>query len=101
MRPALEPGDRVVAVRCRRRVRVGDLVVVPDPRLAERLVVKRVVELTPVSVTVRGDNAAASTDSRTFGPVPRARVHGRVVYRYHPPSRRGPVGRRRPGRPVP
>ncbi len=90
MQPTLEPGDRVLAVRTR-RARPGDLVVVPDPRLPSRLVVKRVVERSGAGLTVRGDNEAASTDSRTFGPVPEGSVHGRVVYRYYPGSRRGPV----------
>jgi nickel-type superoxide dismutase maturation protease len=101
MWPTLEPGDRVVAVRAGRRLRAGDLVTVPDPRLPDRLVVKRVAAASGQDVTVQGDNPAASTDSRTFGPVPAASVRGRVVYRYHPPSRRGRIGRRPAGRPVP
>jgi inner membrane protease subunit 1 len=40
-------------------------------------------------VDVRGDNEAASTDSRHFGPVPRRAVRGRVLYRYGPPARAG------------
>jgi nickel-type superoxide dismutase maturation protease len=91
MLPTLAPGERVLAVRGARRVRPDDLVVVPDPRLPTRLVVKRVVELSGRTVTVQGDNRGASTDSRTFGPVPAGSVQGRVVYRYHPRSRRGPV----------
>jgi type IV secretory pathway protease TraF len=42
-------------------------------------------------VTVVGDNPAASTDSRTFGPVPPKLVRGRVVYRYWPEGRRGRI----------
>jgi inner membrane protease subunit 1 len=94
MRPTLEPGDRLLAVRVRpRRVVAGDLVVVPDPRHLRRLVVKRVVAVSATTVTVAGDNPETSTDSRTFGPVPLASVRGRVVYRYHPPDRRNPIGR--------
>ncbi|MGH9178087.1 MAG: nickel-type superoxide dismutase maturation protease [Acidimicrobiales bacterium] len=88
MRPTLLPGDRVVAVRCRRG-RPGDLVVLVDPRDADRLLVKRVTAAGPEGHTVAGDNEAASTDSRTFGPVPH--VWGRVVFRYHPPERGGQV----------
>ncbi|MGH9282075.1 MAG: S26 family signal peptidase, partial [Acidimicrobiales bacterium] len=86
MRPTLAPGDRVVAVRAG-RVRAGQLVVVRDPRRPSRLLVKRVTEAGPLGYAVAGDNAAASTDSRSFGPVPA--VWGRVVYRYHPPGRAG------------
>ncbi|MDQ4097398.1 MAG: nickel-type superoxide dismutase maturation protease [Actinomycetota bacterium] len=98
MTPTLEPGDRVLAVRTR-RVRAGDLVIVPDPRLGSRMVVKRVAAASAEGLALRGDNAAASTDSRVFGAVPLASVRGRVVYRYHPPARRGRIGaeRRRAG----
>jgi type IV secretory pathway protease TraF len=51
--------------------------------------VKRVAMVGHADVTVRGDNPAASTDSRTFGPVPRELILGRAVYRYGPEHRRG------------
>lgn len=92
MRPTLQPGDRLLLLRSR-RARAGDLVVVPDPREPARLVVKRVVVASPGGLTVRGDNPAASTDSRQFGAVPRASVQGRVVYRYAPDRRRGRIPR--------
>ena len=88
MHPTLEEGDRVLVVRSG-RARAGDLVVVPDPRRPDRLVVKRVMVASAAGLTVRGDNPAASTDSRAIGPVPAATVRGRVVYRYGPPERRG------------
>ena len=82
MRPALEAGDRLLVVR-RRRYRPGDIVAVRDPRQPTRVVVKR--------VAVDGGDPDASTDSRTFGPVPRAAVLGRAVYRYAPADRAGRV----------
>ena len=88
MLPALHPGDRVVAVHYR-RVRIGDVVAVPDPRDRERLLVKRVHSLTRSTAELRGDNEAGSTDSRVFGPVPVSALIGRVVYRYGPPERVG------------
>ncbi len=91
MRPTLEPGDRLVLSRLR-RARVGDLVAVSDPRQPGRMVVKRLVEVTPLGFTVLGDNPAASTDSRAFGPVSPGALRGRVVYRYHPHHRRGRPG---------
>jgi nickel-type superoxide dismutase maturation protease len=96
MRPSLEPGDRLLAVRGR-RVRPGQVVVVRDPAVRDpavrrppgRLLVKRVVATDGETVTVHGDNAAHSTDSRHTGPLPRSAVRGRVVYRYAPAARAG------------
>ncbi|HUQ62951.1 MAG TPA: nickel-type superoxide dismutase maturation protease [Acidimicrobiales bacterium] len=87
MRPALEPGDRLLVTRTS-DVRMGDMVALVDPRAPARLVIKRVAACTSSEVTVLGDNPDFSTDSRTFGPVKRAAVRGRAVYRYYPPDRR-------------
>ncbi|MCU1450328.1 MAG: Signal peptidase [Acidimicrobiales bacterium] len=95
MRPSLEPGDRLLVVRRRRRrLRSGDLVALTDPRQRDRTMLKRVAVVDPAqaTVTVLGDNRAASTDSRTFGPVPLELVRGRAVYRYWPEHRRGRIG---------
>lgn len=88
MRPTLEPGDRLVVVRTR-RCRPGHLVALADPRQPWRLVVKRVETASAAGVTVRGDNAGTSTDSRHYGPVAPGSVRGRAVYRYSPEWRRG------------
>jgi nickel-type superoxide dismutase maturation protease len=92
MWPTLVPGDRLLVVRTR-RVRRGDLVAVPDPRERGRTIVKRVALVERDAVTVVGDNAGASTDSRVFGPVDRRDLRGRVVYRYWPEDRRGRITR--------
>jgi len=88
MAPGLLPGDRLLVWR-NGRVRPGDLVVVRDPRGTSRTVVKRVAAVGDAGVDVRGDNPAASTDSRTWGTVAWGLVVGRPVYRYHPPPRVG------------
>jgi nickel-type superoxide dismutase maturation protease len=88
MRPALLPGDRLLVVR-RARIRHGDVVAVADPRQPARTMVKRVTAQRGTDVTVLGDNPAASTDSRTFGPVPASTIRGRAFYRYFPADRRG------------
>jgi nickel-type superoxide dismutase maturation protease len=95
MRPALEPGDRLLVVR-RRRYRPGDVVALRDPRHPDRVVVKRVAALDGDRLVVLGDAPDASTDSRTFGPVAAGAVLGRAVYRYAPASRAGRL--RPPGR---
>jgi nickel-type superoxide dismutase maturation protease len=88
MLPALAAGDRLLVVRDG-RARAGDVVVVGDPRLPARTMVKRVAATGPLGVTVLGDNPAASTDSRVLGPVAPRSIRGRAVYRYFPDSRRG------------
>ncbi len=93
MTPLLAPGDWVLvdphAFR-RRRPKVGELVVVPDPRQPERWLVKRVVDVEDDGrLAVQGDNVARSTDSRTFGPVEPGAVVGRPWARYWPPTRLG------------
>jgi len=91
MRPTLEPGDRLLLVR-RRTYRPGAIVALVDPRDG-RLLVKRVAAVTDDGrLVVAGDDPAASTDSRTFGPVPRALVRGQAVHRYAPPGRAGRTG---------
>jgi nickel-type superoxide dismutase maturation protease len=95
MLPTLAPGDFLV-VRWSARVRPGDVVVVrlPDRRGASRSDagrpegVKRVVGAVDGGWWVEGDNAEASTDSRTFGPVEPDAVLGRVLLRYWPPPAR-------------
>lgn len=88
MRPALRPGDWVAVDRWAYRThppRPSDIVVAHDPREFERLLIKRVARVhADGSLDLLGDNAAESTDSRTFGPIPSYLVEGRVVARYWP-----------------
>ena len=86
MLPTLRPGDRLVVVAL--PPRVGDVVALHHDG---RVMVKRVAAIDGSRVTVHGDNAAASTDSRTFGAVSLRSVLGRAVYRYAPRQRAGRV----------
>jgi signal peptidase I len=114
MQPTFVHGDRVL-VRRTSAVPRGAVVVLRGLRLplpagpvrGESWLIKRVVALPgdpmtadvaragglpagdPVPaghVVVRGDNAAASYDSRRWGPVPAAGLVGVVVRRMHPPG---------------
>ena len=87
MEPTLREGDWIVVSTFARRPRVGEVVLVRDPRDAERLILKRVASVADGACTVLGDRPDESTDSRTFGPVPLGNVLGRALFRY------GPVGR--------
>jgi nickel-type superoxide dismutase maturation protease len=90
MSPTLRPGDRVVALQWWWRPKVADVVVFREPDAHLTFAVKRIVRLEADGwLTVHGDNANVSRDSREFGPVPRNLLVGKVVYRYLPAERRG------------
>ncbi|HZP57706.1 MAG TPA: S26 family signal peptidase [Dehalococcoidia bacterium] len=90
MEPAFRAGDRVLAERVTwllRPPRAGDIAVLRDPEMPRRVLIKRIAEAAgdprrPQSFVVRGDNSAASRDSRDFGPVPRSALLARVWGRY-------------------
>jgi phage repressor protein C with HTH and peptisase S24 domain len=67
MVPTYVPGERVTALRHWRRVKVGDVVVLRDPRGDDRWMLKRCVAREGSRLELRGDNPSASTDSRDFG----------------------------------
>jgi nickel-type superoxide dismutase maturation protease len=92
MRPALEPGDRLLVAPVR-RLRPGDVVALGDPERPGALVVKRVARLTDDAVVVLGDRSELSVDSRHYGPVARRSVLGVAVYRYAPGHRAGRIER--------
>lgn len=100
MAPALEPGDWLVVLGAA-RVGLGSIVVAEHPDRPGFELVKRVAGLPgdvvegrtlgPDELWLVGDRAEASTDSRSFGAVPRACVRGVVAFRYWPAARFGPV----------
>jgi len=89
MQPTLAPGDWLLAwqrppPRC---LRPGRLVVAGRPDAPTMEVIKRVAARQGDALVLRGDNPAASTDSRAFGPLAAAAVTGLVCLRYWPPHR--------------
>jgi nickel-type superoxide dismutase maturation protease len=90
MLPTLLPGDRLLVARLG-RPRPADVVLAADPRAPRREMIKRVARIDASGVHLRGDNPAASTDARAFGPLPVAGVEWRAVLRYWPPDRIGPI----------
>jgi signal peptidase I len=97
MRPTLEPGDWALAHAPSRYAR-GDVVVLEHPERPGFELVKRVTHL-PGDLAPNGrvlgerefwveGDADASTDSRTFGPVSRDALLGRVRVVYAPFERR-------------
>jgi nickel-type superoxide dismutase maturation protease len=93
MEPGLEPGDWVLVdpeAYAARPPRPGELVLAPDPREDDRLLIKRVAGVdADGGLRLAGDNGASSTDWRTFGSVDARRVEGRPWLRYWPPMRAG------------
>lgn len=87
MRPTLDPGDYVVVNRWAYRFRspvAGDLIVMRDPEVPGRFLVKRVRQTQgPSEIDLVGDNESVSRDSRAFGPVPSDRILGKVWLRLH------------------
>ena len=85
MLPDVSPGERVLVNRAAYwlgKPTTGDLVVLRDPRDSNRLLLKRLDEREGDRWRVVGANASASTDSRTFGPVGRELLVGKVLLRY-------------------
>lgn len=92
MQPALQPGDCLLVLPGR-RVRPGAVVVARFPARPDLLVVKRAVRpLVGGRWHVEGDNAAATDDSRRYGP---ADVLAVALLRWWPVSRAGFVRHRR------
>lgn len=93
MKPTLQPGDRVVVdlwTYRQRPPRPGEIALVEG--LGEAPLVKRVAPgADREHFLVLGDNEAESADSRQFGAVPRHRFRGRILVRYWPPDRAGPI----------
>lgn len=51
----------------------------------------QVISLKPGYYFLMGDNRLHSSDSRDFGPIPESSIIGRVVFRFWPPDRFGPI----------
>lgn len=76
MTPTLGAGTIVVATRLL-PVLVGHVAVAI---VDGREVIKRVTVIDGDLVELRGDNPAASTDSRQYGKVPNQSLYGRVIF---------------------
>ncbi|WP_017296654.1 nickel-type superoxide dismutase maturation protease [Nodosilinea nodulosa] len=85
MLPLLEAGGEVLVDPLAYRLQLpapGDLVVARHPHQPGLRLIKWVVYADGEGCFLKGLNAAASTDSREFGLVPRQEILGRVVCRF-------------------
>ena len=62
-------------------LRSGDAVVALDPR-DRRLILKRVTKVSKEGIFLEGDNSTQSTDSRTFGLVPKGNIIGKAMVKF-------------------
>lgn len=83
MLPTYVSGEVLTAFRRWRPTRVGDVIVLRDPRDYHHWLLKRCAARSGRMLEVRGDNQEASTDSRHFGLVRAKEV------RYLVPTGRG------------
>jgi phage repressor protein C with HTH and peptisase S24 domain len=93
MVPTLRHGDAVLVRPGSARIRPGDVVVARFRTRPDLLVVKRAVRPYEGGWWLESDNALVTDDSRAHGA---ADVLGRVVFRYLPLRRLGPVTASRP-----
>lgn len=80
MFPTLKPGHEVLVFNWAylfSQPKVGDIVVI---RHNGREMIKRIQKYHDRDIFVYGDNEDGSTDSRDFGPIPQARIAGKVVF---------------------
>jgi nickel-type superoxide dismutase maturation protease len=76
MIPALKPGRIVIAHRTTKYT-PGRIFIIRHNGLEK---IKRLQSVTDGKLFVVGDNLAASTDSRSFGPIPTSSVIGVVMW---------------------
>ena len=83
MQPTLEPGDRVLVRRLRRKPApsLGSVVVTWQPQRSKLRLIKRLTRWDSTGLWLLGDNPGESTDSRQLGAVPTNLLIGEVVGR--------------------
>ena len=77
MLPGYRPGSLVLARCTTGKLHEGDVVIIFHGGLEK---IKRITGRRGAEIFVRGDNAAASTDSRQFGWLPVSSVIGKVIW---------------------
>ena len=84
MSPLLKEGDMVFLKKT--PPEVGDIVVARHPFVSDRLLLKRLQSVEGSFMTLTGDNASKSTDSRSLGPISKNSLVGVVESIWKPSS---------------
>jgi nickel-type superoxide dismutase maturation protease len=77
MQPTLSPGMIVLATTIFLSLDKGDLVAISHPK-TNKILIKRIHDISKHGIDVRGDNTTSSTDSRQFGLLPRNKIIAKV-----------------------
>lgn len=83
MEPTFPPGTTLLASSIPYifiQPKITDVVVINDPRTG-RLLLKRITKKGKNQFFVAGDNPGSSTDSRTFGPISKEMIVGKVIFK--------------------
>jgi len=77
MLPILKPGQDVLVWCWFVKLKVGDLVAFKKDGKG---MIKRIESFNGRGIFVSGDNESGSTDSRTFGPIKKNQIIGKVIW---------------------
>ncbi len=77
MLPTLKPGQDILVWCWFYKLKVGDLVAI---KVNGKEMVKRIESFNGRGIFVSGDNESGSTDSRTFGPIKKNQIIGKVIW---------------------
>lgn len=86
MAPTLSEGDYVFLLKTK-AAKDDDIVVARKPG-SDKMIIKRVLSHENDDFFVIGDNHKASTDSRSFGPISRQEIIGRVILTLRKPKQK-------------
>lgn len=78
MNPILKEGQDVLVSSWLYKPKVGDIVVI---KKNGKEMIKRIQTIRDRDIFVIGDNVSESTDSRHFGPIEKAQIVGKIIFR--------------------
>lgn len=76
MLPVLKPGQIVLVWCWFFKPKVGDIVVIKHNN---KEIIKRIQKINVREYFIEGDNKQSSTDSRSFGPIDKSKIIGKVI----------------------
>lgn len=77
MEPTLKPGQDLLVFNWFVHSKVGDLIVFKKD---DKEIIKRIKKMEGEEAWVEGDNEKGSTDSRSFGPIRKSQIIGKVIW---------------------